>query len=103
MDSIQNNGTGISIQGEKINNLRFADDTGILEKDRENLWESVCTLSKEGEAARLKINSGKTKTMVFGKEKIEKEIQVGDEIIENDNEFTNLGSVLAWENVNGVK
>ena len=44
------------------------------------MWESVCTLSK-GEAVGLKINSGKTKTMVFGTEKIEKEIQVGEELI----------------------
>ena len=26
MDDIQNNGTGISIQGVRVNNLRFADD-----------------------------------------------------------------------------
>ena len=46
----------------------------------------------------LKISSGKIKTMVFGKEKIEKEIHVGDTIIENVKEFTYLGSMLTWDN-----
>ena len=36
--------------------------------------------------------------MVFGKEKIKREIQFGDEIIENVKEFTYLGSMLTWDN-----
>ena len=32
MDVIQDNGTGISVQGEMINNLRFADDIDLVEE-----------------------------------------------------------------------
>ena len=30
MDVIQDNGTGITVQGEMINNLRFADDIDLV-------------------------------------------------------------------------
>ena len=32
MDVIQDNGTGISVQGEMINNLRFSDDIDLVEE-----------------------------------------------------------------------
>ena len=43
---------------------------------------------KAGEAAGLKINVGKTKTMVTGKENIKKQIELEDIKIENVTEFT---------------
>jgi len=30
MENNQNNGTGVSVQGERINNLEFADDIDLL-------------------------------------------------------------------------
>ena len=41
MDGIQNNGTGVTIQGERVNNLRFADDIDLIEDSWEALQESV--------------------------------------------------------------
>ena len=41
MDGIQNSGTGVTIQGEQINNLRFADDIDLIDDSWEALWESV--------------------------------------------------------------
>ena len=66
MDCIQDSGTGISVQGEMINNLRFADDIDMIEESWEMLEESVHVLDKAGRNAGLKINVGKTKTMTFG-------------------------------------
>jgi len=34
MDTIKENGTGISIHDHKINNLKFADDIDLFEADR---------------------------------------------------------------------
>jgi len=34
-DKIQDKGTGISVQGTKINNLRFADDIDLIEESCE--------------------------------------------------------------------
>jgi len=41
MDGIQDNGTGISVQEVKINNVRFADDIDMVEESMERLRESV--------------------------------------------------------------
>ena len=68
MNKIQNNGTGISVQGEVINNLRFADDIDMIEEDRDILEANVKTIDSEGRKAGLEINVEKTKSMVFGNE-----------------------------------
>jgi hypothetical protein len=39
MDVIQNNGTGVTIQDELINNLRFADDIDLIEDSLEALTQ----------------------------------------------------------------
>jgi hypothetical protein len=98
MDGIQDNGTGIAIQGEKINNLRFADDIDLIEESFEMLQKSVDTLNNAGNKAGLKINIGKTKTMVFGREDSEKRLKIGDQVIENVGQFVYLGSLLTWDN-----
>jgi hypothetical protein len=37
MDSIKKEQAGISVQGIRINNLRFADDIDIIEEDEEKV------------------------------------------------------------------
>lgn len=98
MDGIQDNGTGISVQGERINNLRFADDIDLIEESCERLRKSVDALEAAGRNAGLRINVGKTKTMVFGQEDIESEITLGNNKIDNVKEFIYLGSLLTWDN-----
>ena len=90
MDKIQDNGTGILIEGIKIkNNLRFAD-----EQSCETLQENVGLLNNTRNRAGLQINIGKTKTMVFGRKELENEIKVGDQKVENVKEFVCLESLL---------
>ena len=48
MENIQDNGTGVSVQGEQINNLRFVDDIDLLENSKEKLQENVCGLNVAG-------------------------------------------------------
>ena len=40
MDSVRNNGTGVSVQGHKINNLKFADDIDLLEETETSCKET---------------------------------------------------------------
>src|SRR6218665_2219189 len=68
MENIQENGTGVSVQGERINNLRFADDIDLLQYSHEKLQENVHELNIAAQRAGLKINVDKTKAMVFGEE-----------------------------------
>src|SRR5206468_12432695 len=48
MDKIQNNGTGISVQGRSNNNLRFADDIDMIEEEWDILDSNVKTIDSEG-------------------------------------------------------
>lgn len=98
MDGIQDSGSGISVQGLQLNNLRFADDIDMMEESCEMLTASVHELDKAAKNAGLRINVGKTKSMVFGREDIENEITLGNEKIENVKEFVYLGSLLTWDN-----
>ena len=61
MDGVQDNSTGITVQGERINNLRFADNIDMIEESLDQLRENVGELGKKGSKAELKINTGKTK------------------------------------------
>jgi len=54
-----------------LNNLRFADDIDLIEERRPTLQANINNLHTAGVAAGLKINIGKTKTLVFGSEMIE--------------------------------
>jgi len=50
MDTIKENGTGISVHDHKINNLRFANDIDLLEEDRDELQENLKRLNEAREA-----------------------------------------------------
>ena len=66
MDKNKECGKGISINGVKIDNLRFADDIDLLEESPQELQRALQLLSNEGRKTGLVINREKTKTMVFG-------------------------------------
>ena len=83
MDGIHGNGSGISIQGERLNNLRFADDIHMIEESSERLADSVKLLDAARKKACEKINVEKTKTMIFGKKTTDTTIEVNGEKIAN--------------------
>ena len=98
MDAVRDNGTGVSVQGHRINNLKFADDIDLLEEDGDDLQRNLDQISEAAEAAGLQINIEKTMTMVFGQEDIGKKLEIGGRGIENVTEFVYLGSLLTWDN-----
>ena len=54
---------GIKIAGRNINNLRYADDTTLMEKSAEELKSLLMKVKKESEKVGLKLNIQKTKIM----------------------------------------
>ena len=54
---------GIKITRRNINNLRYADDTSLMEKSEEELKSLLMKVKKESEKAGLKFNIQKTKIM----------------------------------------
>ena len=58
--------TGIKIAGRNINNLRYADDTTLMEESEEELKRLLMKVKEESEKVGLKLNIQKTKIMDFG-------------------------------------
>ena len=56
---------GIKIAGRNTNNLRYADDTTLMAKSKEELKNLVMKV-KESEKVGLKLNIQKTKIMASG-------------------------------------
>ena len=58
--------TGIKISGRNINNLRYADDTTLMEESGEELKSLLVKVEEESEKVGLKLNIQKTKIMASG-------------------------------------
>ena len=57
---------GIKIAGRNINNLRYADDTTLMEGSEEELKSLLMKLKEESEKVGLKFNNQKMKIMASG-------------------------------------
>ena len=54
---------GIKIAGRNINNLRYADDTTLMEESEEELKSLLMKVKNESDKVGLKLNIQKTKVM----------------------------------------
>ena len=70
---------GINIAGRNINNLRYADDTTLMEENKE-LKSLLKKVKVESEKVGLKLNIQKTKIMASGPIT---SWQIGGETVEN--------------------
>ena len=57
---------GINIARRNINNLRYADDTSLMAKSKEELKSLLMNVKEKSEKVDLKLNIQKTKIMVSG-------------------------------------
>ena len=57
---------GIKISGRDINNLRYADDTTLIEESEEELKSLLRKVKEESEKSGLKLNIQKTRIMASG-------------------------------------
>ena len=57
---------GIKIAGRNIGNLRYADDTILIEESKEELSFTLMKVKEESEKAGLKLNIQKIKIMASG-------------------------------------
>ena len=58
--------TGIKVAGWNSNNLRYADDTTLIEESEEELKSLLRKVKEESEKGGLKLNIQKTKIMASG-------------------------------------
>ena len=66
MDSIHLGQGRIKIAGRNINNLRYADDTTLMTKSKEELKSLLMRMKEERGKAGLKLNIHITKAMASG-------------------------------------
>ena len=57
---------GIRIAGRNINNLRYADDTTLMEESKEELKSLLMTVKEESEKLGIELNIQKIKIMASG-------------------------------------
>ena len=57
---------GIKTAGRNINNLRYADDTTLMEESEEELKSLLMKVKEKSEKVGLKLNIQKTKIMASG-------------------------------------
>ena len=82
---------GIKISGRNINNFRYADNTTLLTKSKEEL-KSLLMSVKESEKASLKFNIQKTKILASGRMT---SWQINGEKVETLADFILLGSKIS--------
>ena len=63
LDKVQ---AGIKIAGRNINNLRYADDTTLMAKSKEELKSLLMKVKEKSEKVGLKFSIQKTKIMASG-------------------------------------
>ena len=82
---------GIKIAGRNINNLRYADDTTLMEESEEELKSLLMKVKKENEKVGLKLNIQKTKIMASGPIT---SWEIDGETVETVSDFIFLGSKI---------
>ena len=84
---------GVCINGEYLNNLRFADDIVLIAETANDLQEMLSDLNRESLKVGLKMNKRKTKVM-FNTNVQSNTIKIDNETIEEVDEYSYLGQVL---------
>ena len=82
---------GIKIAGRNINNLRYSEDTTLMEESEEELKSLLMKVKEEGEKVGLKLNIQKTKIMASGPIT---SWQIDGETVETVADFIFLGSKI---------
>ena len=82
---------GIKIAGRNINNLRYADDTTLMEESEEELNSLLMKVKVQNKILGLKLNIQKTKIMASG---TITSWQIDGKTMETVSEFIFLGSKI---------
>ena len=85
---------GIRIAGRNINNLRYAGDTTLMAKSKEELKSLLMKVKEESEKVGLKLNIQKTKIIASGPITSWK---IDGETVETVSDFIFLGSKITTD------
>ena len=88
---------GVKISGEKISNLRYADDTALLADSYENMCNVLNKVNDAGERSGLKLNAKKTKVMLINCKDTFDPININNYNLEYVLNMKYLGSVKEYD------
>ena len=83
---------GVSVAGHNISNMRYADDTGLMEGTLEQAEELTRRVNEVGKRYGLKLNVKKTKLMIVSNEDTDEKLTIDNEEVETVAHFKYLGS-----------
>ncbi|XP_072025202.1 uncharacterized protein [Amphiura filiformis] len=93
--AIQDVQIGAKVQGQYINNLRFADDNVLLAETKEDLQFLVTRFDTFSKKFGLTINISNTEVQVINREKVQLDILIGGEPLKQVEDFVYLGGVIS--------
>lgn len=105
-EALQDLEEGIAINGRKLNNLRYADDTIVFADSIEGLQALMTSIHNTSRQYGLDINISKTKFMIISKRQISGvNLYINNERIERVTKYIYLGTCIneAWENATEIK
>ena len=80
-----------------LEDLDFADDIALLSSKIQDLKDETKTVIKESERVGLKLNAKKCKTLRTKNTRNEDNIQIGNEVVEDVDQFVYLGAIVDKE------
>ena len=101
INEVKNKTKGITINGNQIHSIRFADDIALIADSEGNITQMLNCLDTILNKFKLKINTKKTKAMVVSKDdyhNINCNIHIKNEKIQQVQEFCYLGSLITQDN-----
>lgn len=97
---------GISINGLRLNNLRYADDTIVFADTLEGLQKLMDKITETSKQYGLDINTGKTKFMIISKKDIKgANLYINQARIERVSQYNYLGTIIneLWDNSQEIR
>ncbi len=90
---------GININGERISNIRYADDTALLAESQEQLQKMITKINNSCKKFGMSLNAKKTKVMIVEKKESREQLKIhvdGTEL-EQVYQYSYLGSLITTD------
>ena len=105
-EALEDQEEGISVNGRKLNNIRYADDTIVFADSIEGLQLLMDRVVEKSSQYGLEINTNKTKLMVISKENIGGvHLSINQNAIERVSHYNYLGTIIneKWNNIQEIR
>ena len=88
---------GILVSGDRISNLRFADDIAILADGQTELQQRITQLHETSSRFGLKVSTSKTEVQCISRQPPKLHIDIGGTELNQVEQFTYLGGVISQD------